>query len=120
MTRVRAFAKINVVLEVLGRRVDGYHEVRTILQAIGLYDELVCAPAADLTLEAPPLPDEAPNLVLRAAEALQEATGCQAGAALSLRKTIPVASGLGGGSADAAAALVALNQLWKLYLEPAE
>ena len=115
--RVRAYAKINVVLEVLGRRADGYHEICTILQAIGLFDELVCAPAAELTLEAPPLPDAAPNLVLRAAEALQEATGCQAGAAITLHKQIPVAAGLGGGSADAAATLVALNALWKLYLE---
>jgi 4-diphosphocytidyl-2-C-methyl-D-erythritol kinase len=118
--RVRAYAKVNVVLEVLGRRPDGYHEVCTILQAIGLYDELVCEPAPELTLEAPPLPDPEPNLVLRAAEALQEATGCQAGAALTLRKGIPIAAGLGGGSADAAAALVALNRLWRLYLEREE
>jgi 4-diphosphocytidyl-2-C-methyl-D-erythritol kinase len=116
----RVYAKINVVLEVISARPDGYHEIATVLQAISLYDELDCEPAADLTLDAPALPDDAPNLVLRAAEALQEATGCQAGAALTLRKGIPVASGLGGGSADAAAALVALNQLWKLYLEPAE
>ena len=116
----RPYAKINVALEVLGRRPDGYHEVCTVYQAIGLYDELRCAPAAELTLDAPALPDGAPNLVLRAAAALQEATGCQAGAALSLRKGIPVAGGLGGGSADAAAALVALNALWKLYLERAE
>jgi 4-diphosphocytidyl-2-C-methyl-D-erythritol kinase len=119
-TRVRAYGKLNVVLEVLGRRTDGYHEICTILQAIGLYDELVCEPAPELTLEAPPLPDDAPNLVMRAAEALQNATGCQAGAAMTLHKGIPIAAGLGGGSADAAAALVALNALWKLYLEPAE
>jgi 4-diphosphocytidyl-2-C-methyl-D-erythritol kinase len=118
--RVRAYAKVNVALEVAGRRPDGYHELYTILQAIGLYDELVCEPAADLTLDAPALADDAPNLVMRAAQALQEATGCQAGTALTLHKGIPVASGLGGGSADAAAALVALNALWKLYLEPAE
>ena len=119
-TRVRAYAKINVVLEILGRRTDGYHEICTILQAVGLYDELLCEPAPELTLEAPPLPDDAPNLVMRAAEALQNATGCQAGAAMTLHKGIPVAAGLGGGSADAAAALVALSTLWKLYLEPAE
>jgi 4-diphosphocytidyl-2-C-methyl-D-erythritol kinase len=118
--RARAYAKINIVLEVLGKRPDGYHELATVLQTISLYDELECEPAADLTLDAPALPDEAPNLALRAAEALQEATGCQSGAALTLRKGIPVASGLGGGSADAAATLVALNRLWKLYLEPAE
>jgi 4-diphosphocytidyl-2-C-methyl-D-erythritol kinase len=118
--RVRAYAKVNVALEILGRRPDGYHEICTVLQAIGLYDELVCEPAADLTLDAPALADNAPNLVMRAAEALQAATGCQAGAALTLHKGIPVASGLGGGSADAAAALVGLNTLWKLYLEPAE
>lgn len=117
---VRAYAKVNVALEILGRRPDGYHELATILQAIGLYDALVCEPAPDLTLEAPPLDDDAPNLVMRAATALQNATGCQAGAALTLHKGIPIASGLGGGSADAAAALAGLNLLWKLYLEPAE
>ena len=115
--RIRAAAKINILLEVLGKRSDGYHEVRSILQTIGLFDTLECAPAPDLTLAAPALPDDAPNLVLRAAQALQEATGCRAGAALTLHKGIPVAAGLGGGSADAAAALVALNALWKLYLD---
>ncbi len=120
MIRVRAYAKINIVLEVLRKRADGYHEIATVLQSIGLADELECEPAADLTLDAPPLPDDAPNMALRAAEALQDATGCQAGAALTLRKTIPLSAGLGGGSADAAAALVALNHLWKLYLEPSE
>src|SRR4051812_14756474 len=84
--RVRAYAKVNVVLEVLGRRPDGYHEICTIMQAIGLYDELVCEPAPELTLEAPPVADDAPNLVMRAAAALQEATGCQAGAAITLHK----------------------------------
>jgi 4-diphosphocytidyl-2-C-methyl-D-erythritol kinase len=115
--RVRTAAKVNLVLEVLGKRPDGYHEVHSILQTIGLFDTLDCAPAPDLSLAAPPLPDDAPNLVLRAAQALQEATGCRAGAALTLHKGIPVAAGLGGGSADAAAALVALNALWKLYLD---
>jgi predicted amidohydrolase len=120
VNRARVYAKINIVLEIVGKRLDGYHELATVLQAIGLADELECRPTADLTLDAPPLPDAAPNLVLRAAEALQEATGCRAGAALTLRKGIPVASGLGGGSADAAAALVLLNRAWNLYLEPAE
>jgi 4-diphosphocytidyl-2-C-methyl-D-erythritol kinase len=118
--RTRVYAKVNIVLEVLRKRPDQYHEIATVLQAISLSDELDCEAAADLTLDAPALPDDVPNLVLRAAEALQEATGCQAGAALTLRKGILVASGLGGGSADAAAALVALNRLWKLFLEPAE
>ncbi len=120
MISARVYGKINIVLEVLRKRPDGYHEIATVLQSISLADELECAPAADLTLDAPALPDNAPNLVLRAAEALQDATGCQAGAALTLRKGIPVSAGLGGGSADAAAALVALNHAWKLYLEPAE
>ena len=118
--RVRVAAKINILLEVLCKRPDGYHELRSILQTVGLYDTLECAPAPELTLDAPALLDDGPNLVLRAAEALQEATGCQAGAAITLRKEIPVAAGLGGGSADAAAALVALNAVWKLYLERSE
>lgn len=117
---VRTAAKINILLEVLSKRPDGYHELSTILQTVGLYDTLECAPAAELSLDAPTLPDDAPNLVLQAAAALQAATGCQAGAALTLRKGIPVAAGLGGGSADAAAALVGLSALWHLYLDRAE
>lgn len=120
---LRAPAKLNVGLEVTGRRPDGYHELVTIFQAIALHDTLTVAPAADLTLtvETPDDPAGAPaladgdNLVLRAAQALNDrAGGPPRGATLTLVKRIPVAAGLGGGSSDAAAALLALDRLWGL------
>ena len=121
MDLYRAPAKINLALEILGRRPDGFHEIASVIQAVGLYDELRVAPAATLrfTCDRSTLagPD---NLVLRAARALQDTTGCQRGAALRLCKGIPVAAGLGGGSSDAATALVALNRHWRLGLPLAE
>ena len=121
MDLYRAPAKINLALEILGRRPDGFHEIASVIQAVGLYDELHVAPAATLrfTCDRSTLagPD---NLVLQAARALQDATGCQRGAALRLCKGIPVAAGLGGGSSDAATALVALNRHWRLGLSLAE
>lgn len=117
MFRVRAPAKVNLTLEVLRRRPDGYHEVTTVLQAVGLWDELELADAPALTLacDVPALagPD---NLALRAAELLRSVTQTARGAAMRLIKRIPVAGGLGGGSADAAAALVGLDRLWGLDL----
>jgi 4-diphosphocytidyl-2-C-methyl-D-erythritol kinase len=113
----RAYAKVNLALEVLGRRPDGYHEVRTVLQSISLQDELTFRPAPSLTLRCGVPELETPdNLVLRAARLLQEDAGVREGAAIELRKGIPVAAGLGGGSADAAAALLALDRLWGLSL----
>ncbi|WP_169302577.1 4-(cytidine 5'-diphospho)-2-C-methyl-D-erythritol kinase [Ammonifex degensii] len=111
-----ARAKINLALEVRGRRKDGYHEVVTVLQSIGLADVLTFAPAEGglfLEVSGEPVPKEN-NLVLRAAESLRQATGYQGGAFIRLQKNIPVAAGLGGGSADAAATLLALNRLWGL------
>ena len=126
--RVLAHAKINLGLEVLGRRPDGYHEVRTVMQSVSLADELVMRHADSLTLQCddPDLEVES-NLVLRAAHALRDAAamatggrGVLPGATMMLRKRIPVASGLGGASADAAAALVGLAALWQLRLSTAE
>lgn len=112
-----AYAKVNLALEVLGRRPDGYHEVRTVLQSISLQDELAFRTAPSLTLRCGVPELETPdNLVLRAARLLQEEAGVRKGAAIELRKGIPVAAGLGGGSADAAAALLALDRLWGLSL----
>lgn len=120
MTVWHAYAKINLSLEVTGRRSDHYHNVLTILQTVELHDTLTFAPAAELTLTCsiPSLANE-DNLVLRAARLLQRATGRQDGAAIHLEKGIPVASGLGGGSSDAATALVALSQLWNLHMTAA-
>jgi 4-diphosphocytidyl-2-C-methyl-D-erythritol kinase len=106
-------AKLNLSLEILGRRADGYHELATLFQTIGLADELYLAPADQLSFEC----DRADlggddNLAPRAARALREHLGTTAGARLTLRKRIPVAAGLGGGSSDAAAAIRGLVRLW--------
>jgi 4-diphosphocytidyl-2-C-methyl-D-erythritol kinase len=121
--RVLAPAKVNLFLEVLGRRADGYHEIATLLLAIDLADELDFAPAGSgelsLTCDDPTLSVGPDNLVLKAASRLRDETGCTAGATIRLTKRIPWAAGLGGGSSDAAAALEGLNELWKLGLSPA-
>ncbi len=111
-----ASAKVNLALEVLGRRADGYHEIATVLQAVDLSDRLVLedAEALELRVGAPGVPADASNLALRAARALGEAAGVERGVRITLDKRIPVAAGLGGGSADAAAVLIGLNRLWRL------
>ncbi len=115
-------AKVNLFLEVLGKRADGYHEIATLMVAIRLYDTLVFRTAPDLTLRcsSPQLSSGPDNLVLRAAKLLQERTGYLRGASIRLIKRIPMAAGLAGGSADAAATLLGLNDLWKLGRSDAE
>src|SRR3990170_1955369 len=102
----RAFAKINLGLRVLRRRPDGYHEIETIFTRVNITDEIFVTPAEKLEFECDrrDLSSET-NLVYRAAVLLQESLGVARGARIVLRKNIPVGSGLGGGSADAAAAL---------------
>ena len=118
--RVFAPAKINLTLEVGRPRADGYHPLQSVVAFADIGDEIEAAPADTLTLSiegefAEDLAaDSANNLVLRAARALAEAAGVEHGAALLLRKNLPIASGIGGGSSDAAATLRALNQLWAL------
>jgi len=115
MLTVRAPAKVNLALEVLGERADGYHEIRSIIQTIDLCDTLEFAPADkllfDCTAEALRGPD---NLVVRVVYLLAEAAGVKPGVRVLLRKRIPWGMGLGGGSSDAAACLIGLNQLWRL------
>ena len=122
MIHVTANAKINLSLEIIGRRPDGFHEIATVMQAVDLADELVFLPAPDgqIALECndPGLEGTQDNTVVRAAEALRDAAGIVAGARILLRKAIPVAAGLGGGSSDAAATLTALNRLWGTRLPP--
>ena len=115
-----AYAKINLTLEVLGRREDGYHEVRTILQTIDLADTITFEEATELSVESsdPFLAGEN-NLVWRAADLLKRATGHSDGARVRLEKCIPMNMGLGGGSSDAAATLLCLNTFWGLGLDPA-
>jgi len=114
---VRCPAKVNLHLEVGALGPDGFHEVRTLYQAIDLHDVLVFAPAHDLTLSCddPAVPSGNTNLVLQAAQRLRRHFGLgDRGAAISLRKAIPAGGGLGGGSSNAAGALVGLARLWGL------
>lgn len=113
-----AFAKINLGLRVLGRRPDGYHEILTVFQTITLHDRLTFGRLPDGSFEllctAPDVPADESNLVRRAADALRARFGVARGARVELEKTIPAGGGLGGGSADAAVALVGLARLWGL------
>ena len=113
--QVEAYAKLNLSLEVLGKRGDGYHEIKTVMQTINLADLLEFEHWPDLRVDcdSPELSGES-NLVWQAATALARAGGIQPRASIRLRKRIPIAMGLGGGSSDAAAALRALNDLWEL------
>ncbi|MPZ13515.1 MAG: 4-(cytidine 5'-diphospho)-2-C-methyl-D-erythritol kinase [Chloroflexi bacterium] len=113
---VDAYAKINLCLEVLGRGDDGLHRVATVMQTVSLADRLWFTPAKDLTLRCRGMRVSPDNLILRAARLLQERTGARAGCAVLCEKRIPVAAGLAGGSADAAATLRALDELWQLGL----
>src|SRR5262244_2012072 len=111
-----AACKINLALEVLGRRDDGYHEIATVMQAVDLSDKLVLedADVLELRTTASDVPTDGTNLALKAALTLREMAGVSRGVRILLDKRIPVAAGLGGGSADAAAVLVGLNRLWRL------
>ncbi len=116
--RVRAHAKVNLDLRVLGTRADGFHELRTVFQSIELHDTLTCAEHKGpfvLKCRAPGVPLDDGNLVWRAASGLWQALG-RGGeprdTTIRIDKAIPVQAGLGGGSADAAAALLALARLW--------
>jgi len=111
---VQASAKVNLTLEVLSKRPDGYHEIVTVMQAVDLFDRLTLETAPTISLETDDsaLPTDERNLVVRAALLLKQAAQVDAGARVRLRKRIPVAAGLGGGSSDAAATLWGLNRLW--------
>ena len=118
MLKTHANAKINWALAIEGRRDDGYHEMDMLMQSISLHDTLTFEESDALSLSvngAAPVWDDK-NLVCRAAELLRRETGCRRGAAIALEKRIPARAGLGGGSADGAAALRALNRLWALHL----
>jgi 4-diphosphocytidyl-2-C-methyl-D-erythritol kinase len=123
--RVRAPGKINVYLGVGGKHDDGYHALATVFQAVSLYEDVIARHADDFSItvsgvedvDSVPLDDR--NLAMRAAKLLATATEYTGGVALEIRKSVPVAGGMGGGSADAAAALVACDALWGTGLSPA-
>jgi 4-diphosphocytidyl-2-C-methyl-D-erythritol kinase len=116
-------AKLNLFLHITGRRSNGYHELQTVFQFLDFCDRLFFTPRGDgiiRRIEGPTHIPENQDLVLRAAHALQDASGCTLGADIRLEKHIPVGAGLGGGSSDAATTLVALSQLWNLGFTPDE
>lgn len=119
----RAYAKINLTLDVRGRRSDGYHELSTVMQTVDLYDTLCLSESPDeqvhIRCDRPEL-SNAENLAVRAAEAVRERLGIKRGIVLELRKCIPLAAGLGGGSSDAAAVLLSLQRWWQLPLNADE
>jgi len=113
---LEAHAKINLTLDVLGARPDGYHDLRSVVVPVPLHDDVSLEVADDVRVEMPgDLPQER-NLAWKAAQALRRATGCATGARIRIGKRIPAGAGLGGGSADAAAVLNGLNELWGLNL----
>lgn len=115
---LRAPAKINWTLRVLGRRPDGYHELESLVSPVSLYDDLSFSvrpePGVKLICGAPGVPLDESNLVVRAVRRVAELAGIHAGVECRLEKRIPVGGGLGGGSSNAASTLVALNALWRL------
>jgi len=121
---VWAPAKVNLFLEVLAKRSDGYHEIATLMVAVSLTDTLEFKEDASgeiqLTCDQPDLATGPENLILRAATLLRERTGRKRGVTIRLAKRIPVAAGLAGGSTDAAATLAGLNELWQLGLKSSE
>ena len=125
---MEARAKVNLTLEVLGVRTDGYHDIRSLVMPVSLADEVSFHPSDEITLrvETPSMrgfreigPVEN-NLAFRAALLLKRVTGCRKGVSIVLSKRIPVGSGLGGGSADAAAVLNGLNAFWNLGMARSE
>ncbi|MBN1343248.1 MAG: 4-(cytidine 5'-diphospho)-2-C-methyl-D-erythritol kinase [Phycisphaerae bacterium] len=120
---LRAPAKINLTLAVLGKRPDGFHEIESLVTPIELYDELTLkattTPEIRLECGTPGVPSDSRNLVRQAADRLLAYAGTRLGAEIRLTKRVPVGAGLGGGSSDAASALMGLNQLWNLGLDAA-
>jgi 4-diphosphocytidyl-2-C-methyl-D-erythritol kinase len=112
-------AKINLFLHITGQRADGYHLLQTVFRLLDRHDTIHLNPTHDgivHRIDGPADLPEAQDLCVRAAKLLQEETGCRRGVEIRLEKHIPMGSGLGGGSSDAATVLLALNRLWELHL----
>ncbi len=118
--RVRAHAKINLYLDVIGKRADGYHELETVFHSIDLHDVIIICrrdrQGITVHCEHPEVPCDESNIVYRAAQSLSDTVGGFGGVEIQIHKRIPVAAGLGGGSANAAAVLHGINQLFSLGL----
>jgi 4-diphosphocytidyl-2-C-methyl-D-erythritol kinase len=123
MRFVRSYAKINLTLDVSGRRADGYHELATVMQTVDLYDTLCLTTTDDdrvrITCTRSELNGE-DNLAVRAAQAVRKRLALSQGVGIELQKRIPMAAGLGGGSSNAAAVLLALQQMWQLPLSSSD
>ena len=118
---LRAYAKINLGLKVLGKRKDGYHDIETIFHRIDLFDEIAIEPAGEsieLTADGFEIPLDEENLCWKAIELMRGKTGSTNGASVKIGKRIPVGAGLGGGSSDAAAVLKALPSIWNIHVDP--
>ena len=113
---LRAFAKINLDLRILGRRSDGYHELKTIFQAVDWCDEILVEPSSRFEFSAPGTPEDESNLVVRAVRAYERLSGIEAKIRITVAKNIPVGRGLGGGSSDAAVMFIGLQRMYKLPL----
>ena len=113
-----SFAKINLHLQVVGKRSDGYHDICTVFQTVSLHDNINFAPSERVTLtcDIATIPVDEVNLIVRAARALQTRFGIRRGAKIDLNKRIPAPGGLGGGSSNAAVALLGLVKLWNLRI----
>lgn len=120
---VRSPAKVNLFLEVVGKRSDGYHDLQTVFQELDLFDEMIVArsalPGIRITSDSPLVPVGSTNLAWRAAEAYFRHTQTSSGVKIHIVKRIPVAAGMGGGSSNAASTLMALQELFGVRLEPA-
>lgn len=122
--QIKAYAKINLGLDVLRRRPDGYHEVKMVMQTVGIYDDLEFTKLAEDRIEIftdkEELPADKSNLIYKAAKRMKEAYGITEGISVKLIKRIPIAAGMAGGSADAAVTIHAMNELFGLGLSMEE
>src|SRR5262249_54130874 len=106
--QLRAFAKINLDLNILGKRSDGFHELRTIFQSIDWFDEIEIEPSSRFSFSASQGPQDETNLVVRAVRSFEAAANVTANVSIKLTKNVPSGAGLGGGSSDAAATIIGL------------
>ncbi len=118
--RIRAYAKVNLFLNVIGKREDGYHNLETVFQSIGLYDDIIISerPNKGIIVQCnhPDVPSGQKNLAYKAAQSLNDIVGGFSGVEISIEKRIPVSAGLGGGSANAAAVLLGINELFSFKI----